>query len=537
MAETKESVLSVHLGQVLMRLSETYPRLLETILEMIQNAIDGGATRVYVELDLAAKKRWALIADNGEGISPDKFSEALKLVGESQKLRENTLGRFGLGLISPLAKVTKLRIASFTKGRPVIEWVFNPDKISKMAEGVSIPSSRLSSLPTPKGIWEGVNDWQTCIRLEGITTDRTSSHIDLPDLKTRIDSGFGEAMRRRGTVVKVKIRRPDATVEELIIEPLTFTGIPFEEVTYQEVDAGDVSFSLYRALAPAGQKPKGKVNVRQGGDMFALPWSDFARQARGRQFGGPWLDALGGGFFEGDIEAEGVELAKERNKFLGNDALIGLYACMEQWYNEVGKAYLDSAAEEHKSERLQQLGNESMERLKKWLNANPLFQEAMQDRFVFGETGDEKPTDDEDGKPGSTGLGGGGEGGGTGGGKPPEPKTPPGPRPPTGTTGSGGQRTKPDKGPPSGLVIVHEPLDSPNLWELDMSLGKLYFNTSHKLWSKCEPRDAWVLKLQDYVLMQVLQLLMQPEDLFLILREFADMELCFYIEQFIVEGR
>lgn len=540
--------LSFHHGQVLMRLSATYPRLLDAALEMIQNAIDGGASNVYLEFDLAAKNRSAMIADNGSGISPEKFSQALSSVGMSIKDRApGTLGQFGLGLVSPLGKVTKLRVASFVEGQPVHEWVFNPKTICEMAEAVDIPSRRVPRFPMPKGVWDGVDDWKTCIRLEGIHTDRTTSAISVEELRDKVQSNFGEVMRRRDIAIKVKIKRKDGEIVEEILTAKAYKGTPFDITVYEEPDAGDVTITLYRALARPGTKPSGKVSIRSSSSLFAVTWNDFARQVRGRGYSGPWSEALGSGFFEGEIVAENIELEPERNLFVFNDALVGFYACLEKWFELEGKPYVDKARVEHNNDRLQILGLKSMDRVREWMDqpGNEAMAQAFRDIFEFGTIGRGHNTPTS-GKPGEEDeekvardthkSSSGGSGGESGGGKPDEEGSDNPDDVPTGVQGPRGQRRQRIKGDSQGLILVHEPLDTLHLWELDMDLGKLYFNTSHALWAKCESKDPWVLHLQDWILMQVIRLLMSPQELFQTLREFSDGQAAFYVDEFIIRG-
>src|SRR5690606_23960789 len=121
--------------------------------------------------------------------------EALKSVGHTVKDQEviDTLGKFGLGLVSPLTKVTKYRLSSVSPGNGVInEWVFNPKSIEEMADEVHIPRNRLAKLPVANGVWEGVTNWCTVSRLEGLITDRTTSRISLDDFRDKVQANFGE---------------------------------------------------------------------------------------------------------------------------------------------------------------------------------------------------------------------------------------------------------------------------------------------------------------------------------------------------------
>lgn len=542
MSTSTKHEVSYHAGMVLMRLSDFYPTLLDALLEMIQNGIDANSTRVYVGIDLAARKRSAVVMNNGDGITIEKFDEALKSVGSTIKDQAlpGTLGKFGLGLVSPLTKVTKYRLSSLSPEGVVNEWVFNPASIKEMADTVYIPRNRLARLPVAADVWGGVTDWCTVSRLEGLITDRTKSRISLDEFRDKVHANFGEVMRKRGILIKIHLINKDGVVQEEVIEPVEYTGLPFDAVTYTELDAGDVTFRLFRALPKAGGKPAGKIKIGQTGDLYSITWSDFARQVRARRSAGAWLDALGSGFFEGEITASNIKLAPERTKFEWDDALLGLYITLEQWYEEVGKPYLDKAREEHRNDRNQTLGRKSAEKAMVWLDENPLFRDAVKDRFAFGTigTGHNTPSggvpDGDDAhrvsrggpkKPRCEGSSGRSSEG-TDKDRPDDV--------PVGTAGPRGQQRKFVENDSQGLILVHEPLDSLNLWELDETCGKLYFNTSHQLWAKCEPQDSWILHLQDYVIMQVFFLLIAPAEQFMALRSPVDEQLAFYVQQFII---
>lgn len=541
--------LAFHQGETLMRLSSTYGNLHKTVLEMIQNAIDASAKRVYVKLDL--DKREAIVVDDGEGVTPEKFHEALRCVGQSVKPKTGSLGRFGLGLISPLGKVKSFQVLSIPRGSMRgNQWLFEPTKIKAMAEHVTIPVTPIDRLPFFASPWTDTVGWRTMMRLVGITSDKVMTIINPEDLENDILGAFGQAMRIKGTVCKIDIIEGGKT-KKLTIKPRDYAGTPFEVVSLHGDDIGEVTFTLYRAKSRNGKR-QGEVSLRQADDTFLLTWKHFVRQVRGHDWYNvsPVFEALGSGYFEGVISAKKIELDPGRTKFVANDALFELFTLIHEWYEQHGKEYLSDERERTAAERLQNLGLRSLERWNDLLDddAYASLRKALEGTFVYGRLGPGH-VDPAAGKPGeeqdktSVRVGQGGAG------KQREPREDDGSRPqhdedrtrdpdrpgdiPLGAIGPRGSKRQLVRHDSIGLQIAHEPLNSHHLWELDAQHGILYFNTSDRRWERCEAKDAWVLHLQEWVIMQVLHLLLLPNEQFDIARQHVNQQSRCYIEQFI----
>ncbi len=324
MADSKlptKARLDFHHGEVLLKLSDTYPTFSKSILEMIQNALDALAAHVYVKIDL--KHRVAVVMDDGEGITPEKFAEALKSVGKSVKSRHNKLGRFGLGLISPLRKVKYFTVTSFPVGvTSPVEWTFNARQIGLQNQEVDIPVKTLGRFVPEPCNWQADASWRTIVKLFGITADKVVSMVDLDTFEDDLLANFGQAMRMHGTTCFIELIDEQGHRSQREIRPKEYSGQPFPVIAYNGPDAGTVSFELYRSRSRSG-KPRGIVSIRQEGDLFLLPWKNFVNQARGLGWAdtSPAFQALDSGYFEGVITAEKIQLAATRSKFDISEAL------------------------------------------------------------------------------------------------------------------------------------------------------------------------------------------------------------------------
>ena len=149
------SVVRFHQGAALMRMADTYPTLLDVILEQVQNALDINVRARKIWIEISYKARHCIVRDNGLGASEVEFNPALQSICEpDQKARfaksgDNPLGQFSIGLISPLGKCVRCTFTSCRTPKldDFIEWTF----VSKeLAEQRGIYPSRCDAVPSSR---------------------------------------------------------------------------------------------------------------------------------------------------------------------------------------------------------------------------------------------------------------------------------------------------------------------------------------------------------------------------------------------------
>lgn len=122
--------------------SRTYPNLLKVLLEVVQNAIDSGATRI--ELKINQQKRLFVVYDNGNGCGIEKFQRALRSLNSSMK-DERKYGQFGRGLVAPLSIADEgftFTSCEHPHRAPYYTYLFDPKKIEHQKE-VKIPAEEI----------------------------------------------------------------------------------------------------------------------------------------------------------------------------------------------------------------------------------------------------------------------------------------------------------------------------------------------------------------------------------------------------------
>lgn len=79
------------------------------VADIVDNALDAGATRVWIDMVWAEGESYVRIADNGEGLGEQTLRQAMKLGSKDPRAerRNRELGRFGMGL----------KTASFSMGK------------------------------------------------------------------------------------------------------------------------------------------------------------------------------------------------------------------------------------------------------------------------------------------------------------------------------------------------------------------------------------------------------------------------------------
>lgn len=557
----KSSTLSLHQGRALMMVANKYPSLKLTLVEGLQNAIDAGATHVFIGINTV--RRTVVVADDGRGVSQEAFDQALERVAETRKSRDQ-LGRFGIGVIAPLNKCDKFTFTSWWVGESTgpIEWTFEQAKILNRADAVSIPSKSLKVMPKFDDCFSqyvadfGSGVWRTVVSMQSITKDRVISTINLDELEEQFRTKLGHAMHKQGVTCRVVITDGERA-EARDIVPQSYTGEPLKVFEYEDSDAGMVRFELYRAKRISGRR-QGKVSVSENEPIYPLAWRDVVAQARGFGWTGMTdaFSVLDSGYFEGIITAKNISLAPERTKFEHGDALLGLYVAIDVWYQAEGLKVYETEREQQRDERYRQLSLGVMTSVRDLLR-RPEFAtlaEGLSAHIGTGRIGTGHGQDKEvvgiDDQP-STRVGQGGVGikrqqsdDSVKGSKRSEPIGPTRDGDiPTGVIGRHGARRTLVKEDSLGLWLEITDFEfSTAVWDFDRRTGVLSFNSGSALWSELDgaslkrrsaKNDHMLEHLQKWVVLQVLNLLLLTDNQYEEAKVFVDGQLKQYATMFI----
>ena len=522
------SRMDFHMGEAFCRVASAYPTILDVVLEQVQNAIDANAKSITVVL--SRKTRHIAVRDDGDGVSASTFEQALQRVCLSGK-EQGKLGRFGIGLISPLDKCQSFTFTSCPSGRAgeYKEWTFVTEDVRRQAKDVMIPHRARLDLSfidakgksSPKGSTTVM--WRTEVNIFRYSTDKVISRItSIDSLAEAILERFGPVMRRNNITLNLKFSNEEGEPEVREgIRAKLFTGRPLKEVVITEPDAGKVTFRMF--LAPKTTKGQhGKVLVGESDNDYRFGFNLFARAAESL-LPDEVASAFLSGVFEGEILGEKVKLHPSRKSFEKDDAFVGFCTAIEAWYERHGEKHLADVKEARRDQRYQELGLQSLREIEEMLK-NPAFADirSVLGDFKLGNVGSGHTPREEKSLAGvqkepaisTQGDSSAGEKNESDSTAPRAPATDKPAHEPYTVAGPRGRQRTLVKRDSLGLQFSYTTMDgSDRLWELDAREGVLHFNVNHPIWVACDVSDRKVRQLQETVAINALMIRAMPPDL------------------------
>lgn len=509
----------MHFGAMLLIAARQYPKLHDVGLEIIQNAIDANAKRIWFRMNY--KTRTLVVRDDGDGATPVEFNAALKTVATPGRKGDGKLGQFAIGLVSPLGKCKTLRFISKGKNFAAgfTEWEMNCSKViaSPVEPKVDVrPRLDLTQETAKPG--QTKVDWSSQWELVGIIDDKRIAHINRLEFVNDILAKFDAAMRKNDVRISIEIvdenGRSDKTTEVTVPE---FIGTPIgvREVDYE---GGKTTFNINTTAKPS-KEPGSGIKLRILGKDFGLPWRDFARQTK-ELLSAEILDAFSLGLLHGEITSNKCILLPSRKALEDDEWLLRLCVSIETWWEQVGKDHVSTLKEAHREVRYQEIGIESMGKIEELLKLpeNRAILDVVRSaprgsigrghaRVAPSRVEGETPT------PAISTNGSHPSGSGqhvpssvrTAAEKERDSHTP------MTVAGPSGEKRKVVRGSSSGLQFRHEQLMTSNEFcVFEQETGTIVFNTRHPLWAKCEKFNEVLSALHVYCTVQVLTVHSQP---------------------------
>jgi len=371
--------IRVHTGEALWKFARTYPKLLDMLLENVQNTIDANGTRMYIGVDL--KDRTVVVCDNGDGVTEDEYQRALHSVARG-KTDKGKIGQFGIGMISPLNKCSTMYFMSRPEGQAhVNSWHFVCEEIRE-SDNPEAPLTELSNFPplpplfalAANELQKATGDtrptaWRTVIRLEGLIKDTMLTRVSADRLEAAIVKRFNQWIIERGMQIVLKIRDASGKVEQRKVTPKPFLGQKLQTLTIPSQDAGKISFELYRARVRNGKRegigvmvldPKGapitvsEVQAQAAGDEHMHAYYTLAKEG---------FEVLTSGVFEGLIRVDDIQILQNRRGFEVDQRFKDLCFAIGDWYEQIGSSHMSSEREEATEQDFQDLSQEVMDEL------------------------------------------------------------------------------------------------------------------------------------------------------------------------------
>ena len=512
---TDSSRLALHAGEALMVVASTYPRLLDFILEIIQNSLDAKAKLITVRVNL--ERRAVEVSDDGLGVSRDKFEQAMTQVCRTMKSTSD-LGRFGRGMVSPLGKCRSFTLTSCPRAATAqttgyVRWTFVTDDFKACKENIDIPCESLPRMMFCRRAKKPRHDvnfvpWRTQVKVMGIITDRFLTKLSLDELADNILNHYSVRMRKQGTIVSISFTDEQGKVATREVRPEDYTGRPLPNFEFTGSDSGKVRFQLF--IAPATVKGrKGKVVFGETRNDFRISgqamWHSLLTLVPDETIG-----ALRSGIFEGEILGQHIEFDPDRKRFLKNDAFIDLCSAIEEWYQKIGKEYVSEIVAESKEHRYQEIGTRAM-RVVSELLRQPQFHDLL-GMFRVGSIGSGHYDLPDIGRQPVKSISSQGKPTNGirvvinhGAGSPSEPSTEYPDHHPGTVAGPDGQFRRQVRSSSTGLQFRRvDMLAHADPWQFDYKTGVIAINTSHLHWFDCERTDTMLMRYHEVIAIQAL---------------------------------
>ncbi len=502
--------INFHQGKTIMSTARTYPSLVRVLAEVVQNAVDGGASRI--EIDVNIKTRMFRVLDNGSGCGKEQFQQALLSLNSSTKSKDK-YGQFGRGLVAPLSVAECFDFTSCAT--PLLSRYFRYRFVAKDIEPqpqVSIPGYEIDDIkldPTgvePKSVW-----WRTAVEAERLTKDHKLTSMTIESLVEEL-AKFGEAIRKRKIdILASLIQANGERFSQKVVAP-EFNGEPIDVVTVEGPAAGKVTFELFVAkLTRSGRK--GSVFFGTFDNPSVISAKQFAACTRG-MLDSEVSKALMSGIFEGKVFCKKVELDPDRERFRENDSLVDLCVLINEWYKTVGSEIVSEARDRDSDDRFERIGKSVMPFAELMLRQREF--EMVAQGITIGTTGNghfKVPPRNVIGPDNGVATAvvpsvlervrarkkANGEK------KTPPSKEHPEHHPAT-IYGTGGHRRTEVKGSTGLRFAFEEMVDTKIPFTYDRERGTLTFNLDHPDWSKCEDSDTTLAKYQQAVVTQAFTL-------------------------------
>ncbi|MFA5163444.1 MAG: ATP-binding protein [Patescibacteria group bacterium] len=509
-------VMGVHAGNALKYITDNYPTLSKVILELVQNSLDSDANEIYISVDY--NQRSIYVRDNGSGISPAQFSEAISLVCKSNKTDRGKLGQFGIGMLSPLGKCKYFIITSAPAQSKYSRWTFNSQEILESSEFSEIlrqdAPEILFSLTGRAGPNKKPVPWRTEVRLYGFSKDNSINAVGLEDLRSLILGQFSEAMKRLNVTIHLRIKRSDKKVEELNFQAAQFKGQKLEAVAYGDKMSGQTTFELYVSpKTKAGRR--GVVIFGVKGNDFRIPMSVFRRSIEGIA-NSETVNVLASGFFEGQILSSACTLHQNRKEFREDEALVEFCIHLDSWVENHGQQHIIAAKDSTRDVWLQAIGQVAIKNLEEKLRAEMPHLLNVVKTFKVGNIGAGHNGFDFAGKEqgfktkDTNQVGGGGKSSP----KAKTPKLPDSDHPehmPFSVSGPKGGRRRLVRGHSTGVQFCYEEMPgNDHHWEFEEETGILTFNMRSDLWAKMEANERNLILYQEYIAVKALEMCLEP---------------------------
>ncbi|MFA6042798.1 MAG: ATP-binding protein [Patescibacteria group bacterium] len=351
--------IHVHTGNVLWELAHAHKSAEDVIVELVQNAVDEGATRILISINKA--KETLLAFDDGYGTTFQEMQNLWSNVGTSTKRgRADKIGQKGI------AKLAGLSIAE--------EYNFTTRPLKIKGSGyftMKLKKSELRENEAPKMgfVHEepgfGVNHEYvkfkatTRVLLKGLSSSAIRELQDIQEIADTVGEKFATAIRRRNVVIQILFSANREEPQRVQAKAREFPGTK-QKVETIKTTFGDVDIELYTTIQPV-KSPKLIVECNN--------WPFDLQNMRGL-----WKDAraiLGSGHFQGYFRINWGNLVSDRSRMAEDELYDALAEAILTYQEESLILYLEELKDTSRFKKYADIIRGTVEQLDKFFKEHP----------------------------------------------------------------------------------------------------------------------------------------------------------------------
>lgn len=357
--DLKQLPVDFHYGNVIQYLAQTHGTGFEVVREGVQNAIDKGATNIFIRIDCISHV--VAIFDDGDGASEAEITAKFSQIGLSLKLGQpGMVGQKGIGNLAAfsIGRQWNLITRDIKRKGQLRGYTFDRTELTKSSDitlqSESIQFKSITGAPFPT---------TTMLRIVDVEEGVLRQLGDKGTIERTLREAFNTKLRTQKIILRVLYRDTRNRTSEFVVKPTRFRGTPIEPVEY-DTEYGVVTFEFFHSPEPL--KDPSILVLHQG--VYSLPLTNFFKLRMLSPEIEPWFNK---GYFDGEIRLGFCSLNSSRSAFEHNAELQSFVKAIESFATEILKPIIEQFEQADRKDRLQKIAESVLKKMKQYLTKYP----------------------------------------------------------------------------------------------------------------------------------------------------------------------
>ncbi len=351
--------VGVHLGNILMYISQIYSKPTSVSREYCANGIDAEAR--YILIESSHPHHRLRVFDNGKGAGYEEIKEKFRKVGKSLKSDDSSkIGEKGIGNLSGLAIGTTYELMTRDPFDRDVFRVFSLSKEDLRGDEIKLHCKEYPDSEIPVKLPFIAS---TMVQISNVNELAMRQLADIEEIERILVSSFFEVIDSGKVHITLAHIDKKGIRTERQVKAVRFRGAKLKKETVK-TRYGEIVFDMYYSPKPL----KDPLILIEHKKVTNVPLSNlWHRKQLSNELKSIYLSEL----FEGTIHVSFCTLSPARDSFEWDNALETFIAAVETYANETLCPYVDNYDEEAREERYQKISKAVSDRMTQFLKDNP----------------------------------------------------------------------------------------------------------------------------------------------------------------------